>query len=188
MNRFCIFLLFGWLMVSCHSKKAAAPTQEEVNEFFPVTEFIQGQVAEIKINGLNPLKIVQQRKRADSSWIQADSIDRAFAEFTTPNIDSSSMGGYFNTKKFFDQTLNLITLSYDANEALPTAVPWKHWDVYIDPDKNMVTRLYLVKQLDEHTIQQLTWLTGKYARSVSIREDSTGQSSVLNETIIKWRY
>jgi hypothetical protein len=188
MKQYFIFLLVGWLVLSCNSKKTAAPAQEEANEFFPVTEFLKGQLTDIKTNGVTPLKINIQNKQPDSNWIKVPEMETAFAEFTSPNIDSTGLGQFFNTKKFFDQTLNLITLTYDAKETLPASVPWKHWDVYIDPEKNMVTRIYLIKQIDEHTIRQLTWITGKYCRAVSIREDSTGHSSISDETIIKWRY
>ena len=116
MRQYSIFLLFGWLAISCNSKKAVAPVQEEANEFFPVTEFLQGQLTDIKMNGVAPIKINIQKEQTDSNWIQVGEMETAFAEFTTPNIDSTAIGRFFNTKKFFDQTLNLITLTYDAKK------------------------------------------------------------------------
>lgn len=188
MKQFGILVFSAWMALSCNSKKTVTPVQEEANEFFPVTEFLKGQLTDIKMNGVTPVKINIQNNHPDSNWIKVTEMETAFAEFISPKIDSAAMGRFFNTKKFFDQTLNLITLTYDAKETLPASIPWKHWDVYIDPEKNIVSRIYLIKQLDEHTIRQLTWLTGKNCRAVSIREDSTGKSSISDETIIKWHY
>ena len=45
-----------------------------------------------------------------------------------------------------DQTINAVTFSYDPKTRLPDSIKLNHWDIYIDPQKNTVQRIYMVKE------------------------------------------
>ena len=79
-------------------------------------------------------------------------------------IDSVSMQNLFEGKSFMDQTINAVTLSYDPMQKLPDSIKLNHWDVYIDPQKDTVQRVYMVKEemINGTTVTtQLTWKVNK---------------------------
>ena len=63
--------------------------------------------------------------------------------------------------------------------------PWKHWDIYINPESNRVSRIYLVKQIDSITTKQLTWIPEKSCKIITIKsvENTT---DIVDEISIKW--
>ena len=47
----------------------ASPDSTDTN-FFPVTTFLKGQIAEIKSGGVNPLKKTKKGTQSDSAWVK----------------------------------------------------------------------------------------------------------------------
>ncbi|HPH85192.1 MAG TPA: hypothetical protein PLC48_07010 [Ferruginibacter sp.] len=160
--------------------------QPEVSFFFPVTSYIQGQIFDIKKNArVNPLKITSINNKIDSSWLKMEDIDKELTEFLSPKIDSGNFTAFFSEKKFLDQTLGAVTLTYDPLKSLPDSIYLKHWDVYIDPESNEVKRIYLLKKSNGKTIQ-LTWQSGKWCKQIFIAPDAAGNEHVEKEITIKW--
>ena len=166
-------------------------TVKERPSFFPVGNFIQGQILEIKNKGINPQKITLTGNKIDSSWLKVEQFETEFGEYYSPLIDSIQLSRFFIERKFFDQTLDAITLTYDPVGVLPDSIPWKHWDIYIDPETNLVKRIYLVKKIDSKKTRQLTWLPGINCRAITIVNNSNGneyKSKIEDEVTIKWNY
>lgn len=185
------------LLVSCKSQKSTeeqltAATDSliqkpEIPHFFPVTDYIKGQVYEVKNGNINPFKIITVNNHSDSGWLKMEQLYNEVTDFFTPVIDSGNLVSLFSEKKFMDQTLNAITFTYDPIKPLPDSFLLRHWDVYVDPNTNQVTRIYMVKNLPQKKIQQLTWLTGKNCNIKTIVEDSTnGKPIIEKEITIKW--
>src|ERR1035437_10028251 len=102
------FLLF--FFSSCHNKEVTQVPQinntEETQSFFPVTDFLMGQLNEIEGLPVTPLKITVSDDKRDSLWLKKKDI-RIFAlPFLHPVIDSNSMQNFFTEKSFMDQTIN----------------------------------------------------------------------------------
>ncbi len=184
------FALLLIVQLSCtQPNNTVKQVQEKENsEFFPVGNYIKGQLIDIQNKGITPIKFIKKNEALDSSWIKTSQMESEFSEYTEPSIDSITVAPFFTVKKFFDQTLNLITLSYDPTGPIPDSIPWRHWDIYIDPETNTIKRIYLVKSLKNNSIRQLTWITGKYCKAITIEEDLQGKSTISNEVIIKWGY
>ena len=193
------FLITSFILFSCadrrkidaselaHQQKDTIVIPPEVPVFFQVTNFLKGQIYELQNGGLTPIKYVINNGKRDSSFLKIPSLEKEFADFLTPVIDSSNLADFFTEKKFFDQTLHAITLTYDPVSKLPDTIALRHWDVYIDPDNGVVKRIYMVKELEGKRTQQLTWSAGKSARNVIINE-SSGKPSIEREIEIKWDY
>ena len=113
--------------------------------------------------------------------------DSVFADFHLPNIDSAILSKYFKETKFEDQTLEAITLSYDAKETLPNDILWKHWDIYINPETNEVERIYMVKSLPNNTTLQLTWIPGNSCKKTFITEGDTTNKMMVSEATYQWK-
>jgi len=154
--------------------------------FFPVTNYIKGQIYEIKHGYVTPLKIVLVHNHRDTSWIKMENLDTELTDFLSPEIDSANLISVFSETKFLDQTLDAITFTYDPIKLLPDSFLLKHWDVYIDPNSGQVKQVYLLKKLEGNRTQQLTWLSGKSCNIKIITDDANGNSSVEKEISIKW--
>jgi len=185
------------IIVACGCKNAGKPKQEasknfqeekSVSVFFPVTSYLQGQLVDIRKTAVNPLKLTTTNGRTDSIWLKLEDLEIEMAEFLHPVIDSLNMVRYFSEKKFLDQTLNAITLTYDPIGKVPDSIPYRHWDVYIDPETNQVQRIYMIKQLDANTTRQLTWVSGKWCKAISIITRTDGSSYASDEVTFKWQF
>ncbi len=185
-----------FFFVSCtnsSTEEAGLISQEkgsvEKQSFFPVTNYIKGQLYEIKNMGINPLKFTtDNNNHTDSVWLKLEEIDSAVKEFLQPVIDSANLISLFTETKFADQTLDAFTFTYDATGILPDTMSWKHWDVYIDPATGKVKRLYLVKDVGNQRILQLTWQSNKWCKISTLITDQNGVTSVEKEEKIIWEF
>ena len=165
-------------------------SSEEPLSFFPVTDFLLGQLSEIDKLPVTPLKIDINGDKRDSIWLKREDVRRLAFPFLHPVIDSASMIKYFVGKSFLDQTINAFTFSYDAKTHLPDSIKLVHWDVYIDPQKNDVQRIYMVKEDKNNTAHTTTQLTWKANKSFSIRTivQPPGKEPSITEQILKWDF
>ncbi len=194
MMKFYLPIITALFIFSCNNAKTNTETASNAFSeldttinfptIFPVGEFLKGQIMEIKKSNARLLKITVNNGKSDSIWLKKEQLDVLFNEFYTPLIDSASYSPFFKESKFFDQSINAITLTYDVENNLPDTIPWKHWDIYIDPESNQVKRIFLVKKIAPDKIRQLTWLPGKSCRGITI----INNSSTEDEVTVKWSY
>ena len=188
------FLTLLILLVSCNqekkeNEKSTAKLTEEEAVFFPVTDFLKGQLIEIRERGIAPVFYQDKKGKMDSTWIKMDSLKGFVADFLSPSIDSFAMAKYYTSKKFFDQTLGRIKLTYEANKFLPKSNPWLSWNVYIDPEKGTVDKIYLVKSVSPNQKLLLNWNCKTQCSITGIEEDEkTKTTIVFRKEIIKWKY
>ncbi len=194
-----ILLAAIFFFISCnHSKKNEPLTNPPITEnpnvssdtarFFPVTDYIKGQIVDIQRIGVNPIKFITEKNHTDSIWIKAEQLNTEFADFLTPVIDTSNLVALFTEKKFLDQTLDAYTFTYDPIKVLPDTFPLMRWDVYVNPNNSTVKRIYIVKKTRDKKIIQLTWQTNKWAKIVTLTDDANGNSSIEKEITLKWDF
>jgi hypothetical protein len=160
-----------------------ATNKDSTDNFFPVTNFIKGEILGIKQIGITPIKKTIQNKKVDSVWLKQEELEITLAEFLNPVIDTANLKDYFKEEKFLDQTLNTYTFTYAAKPNNNFSFAFKNWDVFVDPESGKITRLYLVKQQDANTILQLTWLCNKYAKIITLKNNS-----IIKEEQIAWSF
>lgn len=189
-----LFFCSAALLFSCSGKKNnSTPGKEEtpgdssnVNSrqqlsFFPVTSFLQTQINSLDSLQVTVLQINFANGKADSTWISKEKVKPLLQPFVTDPIDKENLVPLFKESKFNDQTTEAITFTYTPINSLPDSISIRHWDVYIDPEKGTIKRIYIVKQLKKDNaafIQQLTWQTNKSAKIVSIGPDGKIQSEL----------
>src|SRR5678815_3259839 len=108
---FFFLLVSAFVIAGCNQKKITPLQQESENKngFFPVTQYLLGQLRELDSMPVTPLKITSINGRTDSIWSKKNEI-RAFTQaFLKPVIDSISWSKYFTEKSFLDQTINAFT-------------------------------------------------------------------------------
>jgi len=162
--------------------------EKEAPVFFPVTNYIKGQINEIKSDGINPVKYKTVGNKSDSVWISLTDFGTVFNEFTEPVIDSANMVNFYEESTFSDETLDIYTFTYDLKKNAPDTLQLKRWDVYINRSDNTVKSIYLVKHTKDGKEKQFTWKSGESCKTVCIAKDKTGKQFVEYEETIKWRF
>lgn len=189
-----IYFLPILLLGACHNKESkqtqSVKNIQESQPFFPVTDFLLGQLNEIDSMSVTPLKITIDNGKRDSVWLKKSDI-RSFAKpFLSPLIDSMSLHEFFAEESFMDQTVNAVTLSYDPVKKLPDSMKLTHWDIYIDPQKGTVQRVYIVKEETANgatLTTQLTWKANKWC-SIRTIEQQSKMAPGIKEEILKWEF
>jgi len=193
MLRFWFILLISVVIsAGCNQNRITQQEQEiTLNKsiFFPVTQYLLGQLKELDSLPVTPLKITSINNKVDSVWVKRNEI-RSFAQpFLNPVIDSIKLSKYFSEKSFLDQTINAFTFSYDPIKQLPDSIELKRWDVYVDPATGMVKRVYIVKQSNTtpEQIMQLTWKQGYFCKITTITEEPGASPQIKEEQLI-WNF
>lgn len=195
MKFFQIFFISFICCLSCNENSSTNPTNTvqdsvapEKQSFFPVTDFIKGQLQEIKKDGINPLKFTTVNGKTDSAWLKIEEFEKEIQPFLSPVIDSTNLTSLFTEKRFLDQTINAFTFTYDPVKPLPDSCAFQRWDVYVDPQKNTVNRIFLVKKLPGNKKQLLTWVPGENCKMVTISEDGKDKPGIEKDVTIKWDF
>jgi hypothetical protein len=194
MIKYLLIILFVLIAGSCNNsgEKIEVQPQEkkEASSFFPVTDYLRGQIAEIKTNGVTPIKTDSSRgsSKTDSVWLKAGDLDSVFHQFLQPEIDSTNLIQFFEESKFNDQTLDTYTFTYSPAPQLPDSFTLLRWDVYINRSSNAVKRIFMVKKAAEGEEMQLTWQSGKWCKTVTIARNKEGTQFVAHEQTIKWSF
>ena len=116
-----------------------------------------------------------------------EELETVFAAFLFPIIDSNGLKSTFDQKIFKDETLNAFTFTYDAKNVQTNTFAFTHWDVYVDPETNKVTRVYLLKKESADKILQLTWQSGKWCKILTLT-NTNGKNIVEKEEKISWSF
>lgn len=189
-------LILIFLAGSCSEERSTTAETKGIDSslnqtFFPVTEYIRGQLSEIDSLPVTPLKIISYNGRHDSMWMKKEDI-RAFAKpFLSPEIDSVNLKDLFTEKSFLDQTIDAFTFSYDPKDVLPDTLQLKRWDVYIDPKKNSIKRIYIIKETNNAGVKQtiqLTWKSDQWCKITTITESENNQPPQVREELMKWDF
>ncbi len=192
MTRLLIGILLAMMSSACNTaieqSKDISTNEKETPGFFPVTNYISGQIEAVKRAGINPIKVDSSLNKSDTSWLKVEDFEAAFREFLTPKIDSSNLTQFFTESKFEDQTIDSYTFTYTAKPSLPDSITLQRWDVYISPTSNTIKRIFMVKKITSVKELQLTWQSGEWCKTVAIVTDAKGQQSVSTVQTIKWNF
>lgn len=188
-----IFLIAGCKLKSTEPAPATAPAitikqEEKKPNFFPVTSFIKGQIADLKNRGINPLVYNTKGNKTDSVWLKQEDYEKVFRPYLTPDIDTTNQTKAFEEKSFVDQTINAITFSYDPINTLPDSASLRRWDVYIDPETQKVRRIYIVKKLASGNLLQLTWQAGQWCKLIELDPNLDGNKAIIKQQEVKWNF
>lgn len=195
MKFFQVILVAFVCCISCNENNAdnttsnsGEPVEQEKQSFFPVTDFIKGQLQDIRKDGINPLKFTTANGKTDSAWLKIEDFEKEIGPFLSPVIDSTNLTSLFTEKRFLDQTINAFTFTYDPVKQIPDSFAFQRWDVYVDPQKNTVSRIFLIKKIAADKKQLLTWVPGLNCKIVTVYDDGKGKSGIEKDVTIKWDF
>jgi hypothetical protein len=195
MKQFCAgALLISLILGACTSgAKKDDPTPnvglepQAAVSFFPVTNYIEGQIAEIRTYGLAPIKFDLSGGKRDSAWLKNEEIDSVFKPFLFPVIDSNNLITQYEETRFSDQTINAFTFTYTPIIENDSTLILKRWDVYINTKTNEVQRVFMVQRSGKKEIQ-LTWQHNEWCSIRTIATGANGSPMIEKEELIKWKY
>lgn len=196
MTKYGIVAIVAFIFYSCtgNNKQITSPAllpEKITDSFFPVTSFIKGQMIILDSLPITPLRLTTIKQKTDSAWLPKKDVRVLLAPFLVPEISQTNFTKYFTETKFKDQTLNAITFTYDPKTTVPDSISLRHWDVYIDPEKGEVMKVYIVKKVTENNkvlTQQLTWQTNKLARITTILNKPDGGMELVEEMVLTWDF
>ena len=186
-NHLFIFI-FVCLIASCSQNKSEKSTANQPDSdasFFPVGNYLLGDIASLKQNGISPKYFHVKNGISDSSFLQIQNIESNLSDFLSPMIDSVSLNAWVKENKFYDESIESFTLSYDVQKDYFEKTVWRKWDVYVDPESQKVDRIFLVKNISDSTIAQLSWIPKSHAKIVIINNQN---SSIVEEKTFFWNY
>lgn len=193
---FCIgCTAMSYMITGCTSnKKDNSVISDEIVQdtitvapsFFPVSEFILGELKELESANTLVQKITIKGEDTLTTTVSILELISELEVLKTSKIDSLNLSPYFNEKKFNDQTIGTITLSYEKNEQILDSIVWKNWDVHISPETGEVVRIYLVEQLQLWKRRQITWIPGKRCQLVTIDDEPNCEHPRVNQITYQW--
>lgn len=195
MRYFLIFLLSG-ILLSCNrnphtevsNNPIAISDSSNMENYFPVTVYFKGQIHDIIEKGINPLKIEYlPNGKADSTWLEVESLNAAFSDFLNPPIDTANMKPWFEESKFLDNTIESYTWTYDARPNIPDSINLRNWTVYVSPSTGKVTSVYMNKALSQNRQLQLTWYADSCTNAITVGEEN-GKAVIKNKKTILWDF
>ena len=110
--------------------------------FYPVTEYIQDQIAYVDSTPL-PVEMLTfvNNKRVDSVIIDRKIFRQLAEEFLKPNLNDSNIKPNYSENSYHDLTINTLTFNYTTTNR---SLELQQTDVLLDPDtrkvKNVIFR------------------------------------------------
>jgi hypothetical protein len=198
MKKFLFVAVLACISHGCVHKKQKDPDNDSGHNtdsintaFFPVTSFIQGQMKILDSLPVTFLQITTTDGKIDSTWITTEKLKPLLQPFISDVINKNNLVDFFNESRFNDQSTGAITFTYMPKTALPDSVHLRRWDIYINPEKGTIKRIYIVKELTENgtsATQQLTWQTNKWANIVTFIDKPGDVNPIQKATKWVWDF
>jgi hypothetical protein len=113
-------LLFA--VISCHQPAAppanppTAATDSAQKDFFPVADYLRGEIRYVDSTPLALLKTTIHDGRTDSSFIQPAEFHRITGEFLLPDLEKEPFAKKFSENSFMDRTTGYLNFTYSAQD------------------------------------------------------------------------
>jgi len=132
MNRIIIVLFISCSIVACKSKKEEKPEVPAAN-FFPVKDYLNGQVAKLDTADYSFLKIETTGGRSDTTIIKNTEVRQYAKEFLNiPDISSKELKDDYEITHLYDEDLEAFAFTFTTKEDHPV----KSEHVVLDPMPN----------------------------------------------------
>ena len=114
-NYFLVFVSISFLSIACKNdqQKTTEEEKKEEKNFFPVADYIKGEISYVDSLPLRMMKYVTINGKTDSNFLKLEDFNELAREFL-PNelIDSAIFEKEFSENSFLDQTTQSLTFTY----------------------------------------------------------------------------
>jgi hypothetical protein len=192
MKSFALLLAMSSLLIySCRDdiKEKAEPVSvpEEPKNFFPVLDFIKGEIAYVDSFPLKMTRYSIQNGHTDSSFIQSKEFDQLSREFLDSSLDKASLEREFSENSFLDQTSQSLTFTYTRKNGQDGIY---RIDVLAsqDPAHDKVKSVYIEKKIrssDSTIIKKMFWKSKRNFQVISIARAAKG-TDLTSQLKVVW--
>jgi thiol:disulfide interchange protein len=156
------------------------PKKKEAKDYVDVSSYLKGQLKHIDTMPFAFLKVLQQDSfYTDSQFISKDQVKAIIQPFLAKEIEKEKFEENFKEMSFADETTETITINYEATTEKSSI---SRIDIYVNPEKERISQVYLVRHEskgDSAITQQLLW---KHNKSF-ILITSAGKKNETEKTI-----
>lgn len=144
------------------SNSSCKTAKKEPKDYIDVSSYLKGQLKYIDTVPFAFLKVVQQDSiYTDSQFISKEQVKQIVGAFLIEELEKKNFENNFKETSFADATIHTVTITY---EAIKSDCPLSRVDVYVNPEKEQVSQVYLVRSEekgDSTITQQLLWKHNK---------------------------
>lgn len=164
---------------SCKSKP------KEPKDYVDVSSYLKGQLKYIDTVPFAFLKVLQQDSvYTDSQFISKEQVKAIVQPFLVKEIEKKNFEENFKEVTFADETIESLTLNY---ESIDEDIPVTRVDIYVNPEKETITQLYLVRHEekgDSSIVQQLLWKHNKSLVLITSKAKKDQPEKTITEKVI----
>ncbi|HSZ86866.1 MAG TPA: hypothetical protein VK787_12610 [Puia sp.] len=174
---------------SCKDQKPATttPEQTEKKNFFPVLDFLKGQIHYVDSLPSAILKIITENNKPDSSYIKREEFDKLAQDFILPDLQQNVFEKSFKESSFIDQTTQSATFNYTSTDSKLSV---QRVDVLATPDElySKVKSIFIQQTLNKNDtiiVKKLYWQTNKHFQIATITQ-APNQSKKMKQLQVTW--
>jgi hypothetical protein len=188
--KYFILILIGTVSLSsCKDQKpaTATPEQTEKKRYFPVVDFLKGQIHYVDSLPSAILKIVTENNKPDSSFIKREEFDRLAQDFILPDLQQNIFEKNFKESSFIDQTTESATFNYTLTDS---KLSLQRVDVLATPDElySKVKSIFLQQTINKNDtiiVKKLYWQTNKHFQIATIIR-APNQPKKIKQVQVTW--
>jgi len=177
LSLFCVTAVFTFN--SCKNAK------KEPKDYIDVSSYLKGQLKYIDTVPFAFLKVVQQDTVfTDSQFITKEQVKQIAGQFLVKELEKKNFEKNFKETSFADATIHTVTITYDA---INTNCPISRVDVYVNPEKEQISQLYLVRykeNSDSAVSQQILWKHNKSFTLITSVTKKNEPEKITTERVI----
>jgi hypothetical protein len=162
----------------------------EQKSFFPVADYIRGEMHYVDSM---PLALLEYRilgNRTDSSFIHADEFHRIAGEFLLPDLEKGNFEKKYSENSFMDETSGYLTFTYSPRDK---ALPLQRVDVLATPSATVtaparIKSVYLQTfqtSADTVIVKKMLWIAKKSLLIVTSLQPN-GKPPIVRQVKLVW--
>lgn len=187
MNRVLVILVFAILLFSCSQKKKQ---QNKEEQFFPVSSYLKGQVAQMD-SSLSTIMAIQQQdsSKPDTTYVRNKEFKSYAKEFLDlPDISSDKLRGDYQVTNMYDDLLDSYIFTYTTDEKDDVI---KKQDVLVEPGENGENNIKTINidkwetKGDSTIHKNMVWDSGKRFLIIT-KVQKNNQPEKIHTLEVKW--
>ena len=178
MRRF-VYLLLALAFAACGNKKNTPGQEAAAEPFFPIADYINGQLLDIKKQDLKIVRYSTSNGATSSKLTSFSEMEEAAAQFTSPDITKPTISSKYTEASFADQSVPNITLNYSTQDR---SLEIQRVDVILEPNpeaSDKVKTIYIEKQKGNRQLK-LLWTADSHFQIISNDSGTTIVKYVWN--------
>lgn len=174
-----------FLVVTSFTYSSCKNAKKVPKDYIDVSSYLKGQLRHIDTIPFAFLKVVQKDSiYTDSQYITKEQVNNIANQFLVEELEKKNFENNFHETSFADATIHTITITYEATNKNS---PITRVDVYVNPEKEQISQLYLVRNQergDSVVSQQLLWKHNKSFVLITTVTKKDGTERNLTERVI----